>query len=177
MLSYKRIVKLRFFYSKFICFFLWKKQNIHRNLRLFHKSYRKLPVISKTSCPKSSFFFMNPFVPGSFRNSETCLNRNLLFFFPPLPSPLPPSSIPYLTIPHCPPLILSQLLVISSQNSNLDRPFLFSYIFFPLITFPSASCWIFLLFISRLPCQFYCLSPNNNVYFEQCSIKVAINPS
>ena len=44
------------------------------------------------------------------------------------------------------------LLDFPSVSSLSYRPFLFSYISFPLFTFPSAPCWIFLLF---LPCPVF----------------------
>ena len=71
-----------------------------------------------------------------------------------LPTPFPPS-LPYQAITHTsspPPLSFSShlLLVISSQNAigQICRPFPFSYICFTLFTFPSASCWIFLLLLT-----------------------------
>ena len=38
---------------------------------------------------------------------------------------------------------------------GINRLFFFSYISFTLFTIPSASCWIFLLFLHWLPCQLY----------------------
>ena len=99
---------------------------------------------------------------------KTCFNRKLLF-------PLPPFSFSFSFLSHpfpsshvLPTFFLS--LTSSSRDfitkfkfGGMNRSFPFSYISFPLFTFPSASCWIFLLFLGWFPWHFHRLSPNNNI--------------
>ena len=91
-------------------------------------------------------------------------NSNLLIPRQPFPLLLPPYHTPYPTPPF---LFPHSHLLHKFKFVKINYLFLCYNISFSLFTFPSASRWIYLLFLDWLPCHLYRLSPyNNNMVIE-----------